>query len=84
MSDLDEAIEEFRRKADAAYTGMTEFSSRVEQVSISGIREAFEAAGAGIEAVIQPGGSVNDEDVIDAANDHDMAKALTGQRAFKY
>ena len=41
---------------------MTEFSSRVEQVSISGIREVFEAGGAGIEAVTQPGGSVNDEE----------------------
>ena len=62
MTDPDEAIEEFLRKADAAYTSMTEFSSRVEQVSISGIREVFEAADAGIEAVIQPGGSVNDKE----------------------
>ena len=49
MTDPDEAIEEFLRKADAAYASMTEFSSRVEQVSISGIREVFEAADAGIE-----------------------------------
>jgi len=46
-----------------------------------GVREA---ADAGIEAVIQPGGSVNDEDVIEAADDHDMAMAFTGQRAFKH
>ena len=63
---------------------MTEFSSRVEQVSISGIHEVFEAAGAGIEAVIQLGDSVNDEDVIDAADDHDMAMVFTGQHAFKH
>ena len=43
-----------------------------------------EAADAGIEAVVQPGGSVNDEDVIEAANDRDMAMAFTGQRAFKH
>ncbi|WP_254839235.1 phosphoribosylglycinamide formyltransferase [Natronomonas marina] len=43
-----------------------------------------EAADAGIEAVVQPGGSVNDEDVIEAADDHDMAMAFTGQRAFKH
>ena len=43
-----------------------------------------EAAEAGIEAVVQPGGSVNDEDVIAAANEHDMAMAFTGQRAFKH
>ena len=43
-----------------------------------------EAAEAGIEAVIQPGGSVNDEDVIRAANDHDMAMVFTGSRAFRH
>ncbi|WIV66925.1 bifunctional phosphoribosylaminoimidazolecarboxamide formyltransferase/IMP cyclohydrolase [Natrialbaceae archaeon AArc-T1-2] len=43
-----------------------------------------EAAKAGIEAVIQPGGSVNDEDVIEAANDHEMAMAFTGQRSFRH
>ena len=43
-----------------------------------------EAADAGIEAVIQPGGSVNDEDVIAAANERDIAMAFTGQRAFKH
>ncbi|WP_415087626.1 bifunctional phosphoribosylaminoimidazolecarboxamide formyltransferase/IMP cyclohydrolase [Natronomonas sp.] len=43
-----------------------------------------EAADAGIEAVIQPGGSVNDKDVIEAANEHDIAMAFTGQRAFKH
>ena len=42
------------------------------------------AAEAGIDAVVQPGGSVNDEDVIEAADDHDMAMAFTGQRAFKH
>jgi phosphoribosylaminoimidazolecarboxamide formyltransferase/IMP cyclohydrolase len=42
------------------------------------------AAEAGIEAVIQPGGSVNDEDVIEAADDHDVAMVFTGQRAFRH
>jgi len=42
------------------------------------------AADAGIEAVIQPGGSVNDDDVIAAANDHDMAMMFTGDRAFRH
>jgi phosphoribosylaminoimidazolecarboxamide formyltransferase/IMP cyclohydrolase len=43
-----------------------------------------EAADAGIEAVIQPGGSINDEDVIDAADEHDMAMVFTGSRAFRH
>ena len=43
-----------------------------------------EAAEAGIEAVIQPGGSVNDEDVIAAADERDMAMAFTGSRCFRH
>ncbi|APW96449.1 bifunctional phosphoribosylaminoimidazolecarboxamide formyltransferase/IMP cyclohydrolase [Halobiforma lacisalsi AJ5] len=43
-----------------------------------------QAAEAGIEAVIQPGGSVNDEDVIEAADEHGMAMAFTGQRSFRH
>ncbi|OAQ51738.1 hypothetical protein HTG_15260 [Natrinema mahii] len=43
-----------------------------------------EAAEAGIEAVIQPGGSVNDEDVIEAADEHGMVMAFTGQRSFRH
>ncbi|AXR79283.1 AICAR transformylase/IMP cyclohydrolase PurH [Natrarchaeobaculum sulfurireducens] len=43
-----------------------------------------EAAKAGIEAVVQPGGSVNDDDVIAAADEHGMAMAFTGQRSFRH
>ncbi|WP_317176114.1 hypothetical protein [Halomontanus rarus] len=42
------------------------------------------AAEAGIEAIIQPGGSVRDEDVITAANNHEIAMVFTGQRCFKH
>jgi len=42
------------------------------------------AAEAGIEAVIQPGGSVNDDDVIDACDEHDIAMTFTGSRAFRH
>ena len=42
------------------------------------------AAGHGIRAVIQPGGSVRDQEVIDAANEHDMAMVLTGIRHFRH
>jgi len=43
-----------------------------------------EAATAGIEAVVQPGGSVNDDAVIEAADEHGMAMAFTGTRAFRH
>ncbi len=42
------------------------------------------AAEAGIEAVIQPGGSKNDDMVIKAANEHDMAMVFTGSRCFQH
>ena len=42
------------------------------------------AAQAGIQAVIQPGGSVKDEEVIQAANEHGMAMIVTGVRHFKH
>ncbi len=42
------------------------------------------AAAAGIEAVIQPGGSVNDDDVIEAADEYGMSMVFTGQRSFRH
>jgi phosphoribosylaminoimidazolecarboxamide formyltransferase/IMP cyclohydrolase len=43
-----------------------------------------EAARHGITAVIQPGGSVRDDEVIAAANDHGLAMVFTGVRHFKH
>jgi len=48
-------------------------------------RDGVEAAAeAGIRAVIQPGGSVRDEEVIAAADEHDMAMVFTGRRVFRH
>jgi phosphoribosylaminoimidazolecarboxamide formyltransferase / IMP cyclohydrolase len=43
-----------------------------------------EAAKHGVTAVIQPGGSVRDKDVIEAANEHNLAMVFTGMRHFKH
>lgn len=43
-----------------------------------------QAAAAGIRAVIQPGGSRNDPEVIAACNEHGLAMVLTGRRHFKH
>jgi phosphoribosylaminoimidazolecarboxamide formyltransferase/IMP cyclohydrolase len=43
-----------------------------------------EAAKHGIIAVIQPGGSVRDQEVIDAADEHNIAMVFTGIRHFKH
>lgn len=43
-----------------------------------------EAAKAGITCIIQPGGSMRDEEVIEAANEHGMVMAFTGIRHFNH
>jgi phosphoribosylaminoimidazolecarboxamide formyltransferase / IMP cyclohydrolase len=43
-----------------------------------------EAAKAGATAVVQPGGSVRDQEVIEAANEHNMAMIFTGMRHFRH
>ena len=42
------------------------------------------AAAYGITAVIQPGGSKRDDEVIAAANEHDLAMIFTGMRHFRH
>ena len=42
------------------------------------------AAQAGITAVIQPGGSIRDQEVVQAADEHNMAMVLTGIRHFRH
>ena len=42
------------------------------------------AAGAGVSAIVQPGGSVRDEEVIAAADEHGLAMVFTGRRLFRH
>ncbi|MCQ2085761.1 MAG: bifunctional phosphoribosylaminoimidazolecarboxamide formyltransferase/IMP cyclohydrolase [archaeon] len=42
------------------------------------------AAEAGITAIIQPGGSIRDQESIDAANEHNIAMIYTGCRVFRH
>ena len=42
------------------------------------------AAKAGVSCVIQPGGSMRDQEVIDAANEHGLTMVFTGQRHFRH
>jgi phosphoribosylaminoimidazolecarboxamide formyltransferase/IMP cyclohydrolase len=43
-----------------------------------------QAAEAGVSAIVQPGGSVRDEEVIQAANEYDIAMVFTGKRQFRH
>jgi phosphoribosylaminoimidazolecarboxamide formyltransferase/IMP cyclohydrolase len=48
-------------------------------------RDGLDAmAEAGVAAVVQPGGSVNDKEVVDAADEHGIAMVLTGERHFRH
>ncbi|MDA1073858.1 MAG: bifunctional phosphoribosylaminoimidazolecarboxamide formyltransferase/IMP cyclohydrolase [Proteobacteria bacterium] len=48
-------------------------------------RDSIDAAAeAGISAVIQPGGSMRDQEVIDAANEHGISMVFTGVRHFRH
>ncbi|MEP4149569.1 MAG: bifunctional phosphoribosylaminoimidazolecarboxamide formyltransferase/IMP cyclohydrolase [Halioglobus sp.] len=48
-------------------------------------RDGIDAAGErGIAAVIQPGGSIRDEEIIAAADEHGMAMVFTGMRHFRH
>ncbi|MEI6814005.1 MAG: bifunctional phosphoribosylaminoimidazolecarboxamide formyltransferase/IMP cyclohydrolase [bacterium] len=43
-----------------------------------------QAATAGVRAIVQPGGSVRDAEVIAAANEHGIAMIFTGRRTFRH
>ena len=48
-------------------------------------RDALDVGGkAGVTAVIHPGGSIRDQEVIDAANEYNIAMVYTGIRAFRH
>lgn len=48
-------------------------------------RDSIDAAAkAGIKAIIQPGGSIRDEEVITAANEHNIPMLFTGMRHFRH
>ena len=41
-------------------------------------------ADSGIKAIVQPGGSIRDEEIISACNEHGLAMVFTGKRCFKH
>jgi phosphoribosylaminoimidazolecarboxamide formyltransferase/IMP cyclohydrolase len=79
MSRVD-AVEVARRKAGASLAG-TVLASDAFFPFPDGLIVAAEA---GATAVIQPGGSVRDEEVIAAANERGVAMVFTGARHFRH
>jgi phosphoribosylaminoimidazolecarboxamide formyltransferase/IMP cyclohydrolase len=89
MSRIDSARIAARKAQDAAEAaGVKEPATRGSVVAsdaffpfADGLLVAIEA---GATAVIQPGGSVRDDEVIKAADDHDIAMVFTGTRHFRH
>jgi len=48
------------------------------------LTDGIDGLAAGISAIIQPGGSIRDEEVINAANEHGIAMVFTGMRHFRH
>ncbi len=69
----------------AEHAGLTVKGSVMASDAFFPFRDGIDqAAEAGIRAVIQPGGSMRDEEVIAAANEHSMAMVFTGMRHFRH
>ena len=89
MSRVDSARIAARKAADAAMQAGRKEPATKGSVAASdaffpfadGLLVAIEA---GATAVIQPGGSVRDDEVIKAADDHGIAMVFTGTRHFRH
>ena len=69
----------------AANAGLALAGSCVASDAFFPFRDGLDIlAQAGAKAVIQPGGSVRDEEVVNAANEHGIAMVYTGVRHFRH
>jgi phosphoribosylaminoimidazolecarboxamide formyltransferase/IMP cyclohydrolase len=69
----------------AADVGLSVAGSVVASDAFFPFRDGVDsAAEAGVSAVIQPGGSMRDEEVIAAADEHGLAMVFTGMRHFRH
>jgi phosphoribosylaminoimidazolecarboxamide formyltransferase/IMP cyclohydrolase len=71
------------RKADEAGFDVT--GSVLASDAFFPFRDGVDAAAeAGVRAVVQPGGSIRDEEVIGAADEYGLAMVFTGRRLFRH
>lgn len=82
MSRVDSSKIAVRKAADA---GLDLAGSALASDAFFPFRDGIDAAAeAGVAAVVQPGGSLRDEEVIAAADEHGMTMVLTGRRLFRH
>ncbi|MEM8561307.1 MAG: bifunctional phosphoribosylaminoimidazolecarboxamide formyltransferase/IMP cyclohydrolase [Pseudomonadota bacterium] len=69
----------------AEHVGLPVAGSVMASDAFFPFRDGIDSAGeSGISAVIQPGGSIRDDEVIAAADEHGMAMVFTGMRHFRH
>jgi phosphoribosylaminoimidazolecarboxamide formyltransferase/IMP cyclohydrolase len=69
----------------AADEGLSVSGSVLASDAFFPFRDGIDAAAeTGISAIIQPGGSMRDDEVIAAANEHGLAMVFTGMRHFRH
>jgi phosphoribosylaminoimidazolecarboxamide formyltransferase / IMP cyclohydrolase len=82
MSRVDASRLAVQKAADA---GLDLAGSALASDAFFPFRDGVDAAArAGVKAIIQPGGSVRDEEVIDAADEHGIAMIFTRRRLFRH
>jgi phosphoribosylaminoimidazolecarboxamide formyltransferase/IMP cyclohydrolase len=82
MSRVDSARIGVRKAEDA---GLSLLGSVMASDAFFPFRDGIDqAAEAGVRAIIQPGGSMRDDEVIAAADEHGIAMVFTGRRHFRH
>jgi len=82
MSRVDSSRIAVRKAADA---GINLGGSVLASDAFFPFRDGVDAAAeAGVLAIVQPGGSIRDQEVIDAADEHGIAMVFTGRRLFRH
>ena len=73
------------RLKDAEFAGLSLEGAVLASDAFFPFRDGVDAAAAaGVRAIVQPGGSVRDDEVIAAANEHRIAMVFTGRRLFRH
>jgi len=77
-------------RVDAAFIAIQKGKENIKGSTMASdaffpFRDAVDAAAeAGVKSIVQPGGSIRDEEVIQAANEHNISMVFTGQRYFRH
>jgi phosphoribosylaminoimidazolecarboxamide formyltransferase len=80
-----DAVELAGKKADEHAEGKSAEGAVMASDAFFPFPDGVEAAAeAGVEAVVQPGGSIRDDEVVEACDELGLAMAFTGQRAFRH